>query len=441
MFAGALLSFASARYFANLVYDQWLFDSAMTLASQIKGNGAEPTLALPTSAIEMLEWDRIDRVFYDVTTAHHGRIFGNTTLPRPPITQFGQPIYYDGTIGQLAVRLAAVMIHTPSSGGDTATVVIAETLAKRNAVVRSIMAAIIPIEAGLLLLAGLSIWIAVSSTLRSVDHLTVDLARIQPNRLKPLESSQAIPQEIAPLVDALNGLIERVAEGRDALQRFVANAAHQLRTPLAALQLQTQRALRESDPVRRQEALTAVDRGMQRLTHLTQQLLTLARAEPTGAPADEQQQSVDLAAVARQTVEHWVDTAIALGIDLGYDGKASGVLVRGDQQLLTELIGNLVDNGIQYGKGGGRVTVRISTAPAILSVEDDGPGIPAAERTRVLERFYRLPASVGSGSGLGLAIANEIAARHGAHLEIGAGKGGIGTVVTVTFPAQDGSQS
>jgi two-component system sensor histidine kinase TctE len=405
----------------------------MTLASQIKGDGIEPALTLPASAIEMLEWDRIDRIFYEVTTTEHGRIFGNAFLPRPPTAQVNEPTYYDGTVGQLAVRLSAVTIHTPSSGGEAATVVVAETLAKRNAVVRSIMITIVPIEAGLLLLAGLTIWIAVSSTLRSVDRLTVDLARIQPDRLKPLESSPAIPREIVPLVDALNGLIERVVEGRNTLQRFVANAAHQLRTPLAALQLQTQRALRETDPVRRQEALTAVDKGMQRLAHLTQQLLTLARAEPTDAAASEQRQPVDLALVARQEVERWVDRAIALGIDLGYEGEGSGILVRGDQELLAELIGNLVDNGIRYGKSGGRITVRLAASPVILSVEDDGPGIPAAERTHVLERFYRLPASIGSGSGLGLAIANEIAARHEARLEIGAGEDGVGTIVTVMF--------
>src|SRR5258708_28295509 len=118
MLIGALLSFASARYFANLVYDQWLFDSAMTLASQIKGDGIEPTLTLPASAIEMLEWDRIDRIFYEVTTTEHGRIFGNAFLPRPPTTQVNEPTYYDGTVGQLAVRLSAVTIHTPSSGGE-----------------------------------------------------------------------------------------------------------------------------------------------------------------------------------------------------------------------------------------------------------------------------------------------------------------------------------
>jgi len=432
MVVGAILSFASARYFANLVYDQWLFDSAMALASQIKGNGLQPTLTLPASAVEMLEWDRLDRIFYEVSTAHHGRIFGNAALPRPATVPRDGAVYYDGMLDDRAVRVSAVTLDVPASGGDTATVIVGETRAKRDAVVRSIMMTILPIMAGLLTLAGFSIWIAVISALRSVDRLATDLTQVQPDQLTPLAST--VPAEIAPLVEALNGLIARVAEGRNTLQRFVANAAHQLRTPLAALQLQTQRALRETDPDRRQEALTAIDKGIQRLAHLTQQLLILARAEPTGA-ALEGLQPTDLALVARQEVERWVDTAITKGVDLGYEGPSSGVSVNANQQLIGELIGNLVDNGIRYGGSGSHVTVTLAQSPVILSVMDNGPGIPLPERTRVLERFYRLAASAGSGSGLGLAIANEIAERHGAQLKIESGKDGAGTVVSVKFPA------
>jgi two-component system sensor histidine kinase TctE len=430
---GALLSVATARYFANLVYDQWLFDSAMTLGSQIRGSGGQTTLSLPHSAVEMLEWDRVDRVLYEVTTAHHGRIFGNASLPHLPNAKTERPVYFNGIVNDYPVRLCAVTIPVRGSEGDTATIVMAETLAKRAAVVRSITAILVPLEGFLLLIAGLSVWIAVISTLKGVERLAGDVARLDVSRLTPLESREAIPGEIAPLVEALNGLVGRLAETRDTLQRFVANAAHQLRTPLAALQLQTQRALRETDPSNRQEALRAIERGTRRLTHLTQQLLTLARSEPSSVRARAPYQVLDLAVLVREEAENWVDTALVSGIDLGYEGPDSGVSVLGDRELLVEMIGNLVDNAIRYGRGGGRVTLKLSQAPTVLAIEDDGPGIPAAEREKVLERFYRLPTSIGEGTGLGLAIASEIAARHGTKLAIEAAASGDGTIVSVRF--------
>jgi two-component system sensor histidine kinase TctE len=442
MLIGAVLSFIAASYFANLVYDQWLYDSAMTLATQVHGNGSQAVVALPSSAVQMLEWDRVDRVFYEVTTARGGRIFGNSKLPvpvglrRPEAVSAGlagqaDTTYFNIHVGQAPVRAASVTITVPDSNGDRATVTVGETIAKRNAVVRSILSAVLPIESGLLILAGISIWIAVRSTLRSMDTLAGELARVEPEALRPLVAAEPIPQEVAPLVNALNTLIARLAEARDASTRFVANAAHQLRTPLAAIQLQTQRALREPDPKQRQEALVAADKAVQRLGHLTHQLLSLARAEPGGVPA--QTEDVDVALLAREEVEHWADAAIARDMDLGYEGPIAGLCVNGDRQLLGELIGNLLDNAIRYGRPGGRITLRLLAAPLRLSVEDDGPGIPAAERGRVLERFYRLPTTAESGSGLGLTIANEIAARHGARLEITDGPGGTGTAVTITY--------
>lgn len=430
MLVGGALTLTAAQYFATRVYDEWLYDSAMALASQIKSDGDGPTVTLPASAVEMLEYDKTDRVLYDVVSAGGEHVFGNHHLPAPPWAPGKRPVFYDGIVDGDPVRLTAVAATSPAAVGDV--VIVAETLTKRSGIVTQILAGILPIEIALLAIAGVLIWLAVTSALRRVNRLAVELAHIQTDDLRPLAEVDVLPAEIRPLAEALNGVMDRLAEARDAVRRFVANAAHQLRTPLAAMQIQVQRVLRETDADRRQEALTAVDKAMVRLTRVTQQLLTLARAEP-GSGNGANLQPVDLAALARQELEHWADAAVARGIDLGYDGPAIGPQILGDPQLLTDLVANLVDNAIRYSDANGQVTLRLSTDPVVLTVEDTGPGIAPAERERVLERFYRSPASKGTGSGLGLAIASEIAKRHGARLSLGAGENGKGSVATVAF--------
>ena len=432
MFIGALLSFASARYFAGMVHDQWLFDSVMSLATQVKGIGGKATVNLPIAAVQILEWDQTDRIFYDVSTVKLGHIYGNAVISEPIEIAVDRPSYYDSVIEGLPVRVAAVALAVPSDGNDAVTVKVAETLAKRDAVVRSIIMAMLPLEGTLLALAGLIIWFAVSSALAKFDMLSQRLEKIDIDRLAPLDQEIAAPSEVQPLVDALNSLIGRLGAAHDAQRRFVANAAHQLRTPLATVQLQTERALREADPAQHAEALSAVRNAMIRLKHLTQQLLTLARAEPESARMLELV-DVDLAVLTRDELGNWMDAAIQHDIDLGYEGPVDGIHILGEPQLLREMIANLVDNAIRYGKQGGRITVRIDTDPVRLSVEDDGPGIPAAERTRITERFYRLPSSASSGTGLGLAIVTEIASRHNAKLEISAPADGNGTLARVSF--------
>jgi two-component system sensor histidine kinase TctE len=265
-----------------------------------------------------------------------------------------------------------------------------------------------------------------------LNGLSQRLSNLDAGRLEPLAEETSTPVEVRPLVGALNQLIRRLASAYEAQRRFVSNAAHQLRTPLATMQVQTERALREADPGKQAEALADIRTAMVRLKHMTQQLLTLARAEPEGARMLEMTK-IDLAELTRDALEAWTDTAIAKSVDLGYDGPVSGVFVRGEPQLLRELIGNLVDNAIRYGRKGGTVTVRLTRAPLAIAVEDDGPGIPEPEREHVTERFYRLPSSTGGGSGLGLAIAAEIASRHNAKLAISAPAEGQGTTITITF--------
>ncbi|MFS8084407.1 MAG: sensor histidine kinase [Acidobacteriota bacterium] len=433
---GAAIAFALARHFAYGVFDQWLFDSASTLASQIKATAGHARLDLPRRAVEMFEFDTVDRVFYDVVTADGQRIFGNAALPTAhALPVGGNPVFYDAAVLGKAVRVVAVGFTTPNGESDAVTVQVAETTNKRDALVTQILLSTLLPQVVLLLLAALAIWYTVTMGMRSFDDLADRLTGYRPDRPEPLPDPRTAPVEVRPLLLALHDMVGRLAEAQASQQRFIANASHQLRTPLAALQLQAERALREPDPIKHLAALESLLKTMTRLGHISHQLLMLARAEPVSKSALSLR-PLDLAALARAELEQWTDAAIAQGADLGYEGPATGVTVDGEPQLLHELIGNLVDNAVRYGGRGARITLGLRAEPlVVLLVDDDGPGIPETERTLVLERFYRQAQSPGEGAGLGLAIAREIAARHGAELRIESTPAGRGTRVTVTFPA------
>ncbi len=432
---GAFVSTGLAVHFGNVVHDRWLLDSAMALGTQLRSGGAGPRLALPASAVEMFEWDSVDRIYEDVVAADGEHLFGNTVFPPLPVgPATDEPRYFDGTIGGHAVRVVAVSVAGPPPESRVVTIQVAETMKKREALVREIILMIVPLQSIILLLAGAFIWFAVTSSLATLDETASRLRRYTPDGLVPVRDDNGVPSEVKPLILAINQLIGKLAESREAQQRFVANAAHQLRTPLATLQVQTERALRETDPKRHGEALTDVVKAVSRMRHLTQQLLTLSRSDPSSA-AMLRMESVDLAQLARAELERWADLAIERNIDLGYDGPESGVNVPGEHRLLAELLGNLVDNAIQYGGAGGKITVGIATDPPRVFVDDDGPGISPLERERVFEAFYRTRDSVAGGCGLGLTIAREIAARHGALLTIVDPPRARGTRVEVVFPA------
>jgi two-component system sensor histidine kinase TctE len=287
----------------------------------------------------------------------------------------------------------------------------------------------------LILIASAFIWLAVTSSLRTLDDIAARLAGYEPEGLVPVGTVENVPSEVKPLVKSLNQLISKLSDAQDTQRRFVANAAHQLRTPLATLQVQTERALREPDPAKHSDALSHVLDAVTRLRHVVHQLLTLARSDRTDRPNQHALTMVrlDLAELARDELERWADAAITRDIDLGYDGPEKGIEIEGEPHLLRELIGNLVDNAIRYGRPGGEATLGLTTAPVTLYVDDNGDGIPAEERTLVLERFYRRSEANGDGSGLGLAIAREISARHGARLSIRDNPCSHGTRIEVVF--------
>jgi len=429
---GAVGGMAIARHVGNVVHDRWLLDSAMTLAAQVKAQDGHVALALPPAAIEVLEWDRVDRIYWQASSTRQGTLLRNAALPAPPqALALNQPRYYDATVNGTSVRVVALEQAAPGGVDDTVRILVAETMQKREHMAGKLLAQWAPLQIAVLLLAGAFIWLAVTRNLRKVDSIAASLGTYDADSLVPIADTDRMPVEIEPLTTAINRLILKLSEEQALQKRFISNAAHQLRTPLATLQVQTQRVLREHDPVKHNDALGDVDRAVGRLHHVTQQLLTLMRSEREGEK-HLRQVPVDLAALARGVVERWADSALAKDIDLGYEGPDDGVMLAGEPHLLGELLGNLIDNAIRYTPVGGTVTLALAEHPLRLTVEDDGPGIPAHERALVLERFYRGSNSdVAGGCGLGLPIAREIAARHGARLRIEAGAQGRGTRVMV----------
>jgi two-component system sensor histidine kinase TctE len=280
---------------------------------------------------------------------------------------------------------------------------------------------------------------AVQRALRPLLSLKEAVERRSPRDLSVIDEG-ASPEEVRPLVDSLNRLFVLVNAQAESQRRFVADAAHQLRTPLAGLQAQVEAWAQEASarPAHGTLALPAdqivkLRNATRRTSQLANQLLALSRADARGMHS-QPEQSVDLKALCEDSLQVHLDAATARGIDLGLDAQA--VRVMGHEWLLRELLSNLVDNAVKYSHEGGSVTIRCGRRgnEAFLEVEDDGPGVAAAERPRILERFYRVQGTQGEGNGLGLAIAEEIARVHHSHLQLQPGAGGRGLKVTLPLP-------
>ena len=431
---------AVGAYFLSLepaseAYDQALVDVGIALGERIRSSGDGYAFDLPGAAEQVLRTDKYDAIFYQLRRPDGSTLAGDRDLPAPPRSAEPEDgiIAYDAEYRGQPIRVIALLVPC---GGEICTVQVAETTNKRDNLARSIvLSSLVPalaIAAATLLI----VWIGVKRGLAPLEDLSAEIRARSARDLRPIDPGHA-PQEARPLVGALNQLFHQVDESSTSQQRFLANAAHQLRTPLAGLQAHTEIALAQGVPEAQRAQLEQIHRATIRTARLASQLLALARVEPGGARVDVAA-PVNLRAVVEDAADEWVHRALAREIDLGFE--LADATAQGDALLLREALSNLIHNALEYTPAGGRVTVRTGVrgeggnARAFLAVEDDGPGIPPAERARVLERFYRVPGTVGTGSGLGLAIVREIALAHRAELDIGAGEGGRGCKVGLTFP-------
>jgi two-component system sensor histidine kinase TctE len=309
---------------------------------------------------------------------------------------------------------------------------VGETLHKRNRLIAEILVAEL-VPTLLIALASIALaWFGVTHGLKPLEYLRSELLGRAPRDLRPLSEAPA-PIEVAPLVRDFNALLGRLREANTMQQRFLANAAHQLRTPLAGLQMHLELLLRRELPGDVRAEIERMHTATVRASRLANQLLALAKAESPPDHAAELK-IIDLKSIADAAARDWAPQAMARKIDLGFSLEHAPI--RGDPLLLPELIDNLIDNALRYTPTGGAVTVNTGSEDetSYLSVEDTGPGIPAGERNKVRERFYRVAGTPGDGSGLGLAIAQEVVDRHAGVLEIEARNGSGGTRVRVCFP-------
>ena len=433
-----VVTYYYAYNFATLAYDYSLFDSALDISRQTRMRDGALQVDLPSAALDMLESDTHDSVFYMVTDAKGEFIAGHRGLPLPTEeTPPGKPVYYDGSYRGYPVRLAALNTKVKNGEGDASMLVlVAETLNKRRTLANEVLVGMLLPEFLLIALIGALVWFGIERGLRPLATLQAEIGSRSHRDLSPLPEHNA-PGEVRALIHAMNDLLARLAGALSGQQRFIADAAHQLRTPLAGIRTQAELALRQLNLEDMQHTLVQLNTATGQTTHLVNQLLSLARAEP-GAARTQAMQTLDLDVLLRDTTTEWVPRAIARNIDLGFEASADGggsARVEADALLLREMLGNLLDNAIRYTQPGGRVTVRVSVDAhdVLLSVEDNGPGIPLEERERVFERFHRVLGTGVEGCGLGLAIVREIAAGHNAEVRLTAGAHGAGTLVVLRF--------
>jgi len=418
--ASALLMVAAwffGRNAADRAYDHMLSASALAIAESVYVRNNALRVDLPYASLDMLDFARDERVFYAVLAPSGETVTGYGDLPAPPNGPVSgrKATFFDARYRDTTVRVVSIrqLVAEPELSG-WATVRVAQTRVARDALARDMaLGAAVPILLLLTIMLTL-VAIAVRRGLTPLRELSAELARRPPTDLRPLATSG--PREIAPLVEALNGFMERLEQSLEQLRRLIGDAAHQLRNPLASLQAQTELALEESDPERRTYLLRRIDSHARTTNRLTRQLLADAIIGHRGSlPVRE---PIDLAELVDQSVREAVPLADDSRERVLRRFAVTTAPIMGDSITLREALRNLVENALLH--GGSQAFVEIALEPTdhgfIVSVTDDGPGIPKAEHPRVVQRFERGQNASTSGSGLGLAIAAAVARQHGSEL-------------------------
>jgi len=469
-----VLTWLVAQGIANKPFDRELGEMVRALSKEVSVRGADGPRAqavfkLPAGASEILHTDEADDIYYQVLGLRGEFLSGDSALPVPADEDRAAPgelRFRDDTIKGDSVRVAYMWVNVSERTIESAStsandrnadrnadraaaalplVQVAETLGKRSRLATEIIKGVILPQFVILPLAVLLVWLALARGIAPLNELQQRIRRRDIDDLSPIDEREA-PEEVSPLVRAINDLLGRLDKSMRAQKHFLADAAHQLKTPLAGLRTQAELAQRQidagqHDPQALKKSLQQIARSSQSAAHMVNQLLAMARAEDQQHAS--QRQVVNLARLATETVRDFVPRALEKRIDLGYEGPEpsgstlrppsghesatlarhpQGPLVVGHALLLRELIRNLVDNALLYTPAGGTVTVRVVDDPfgqvVVLQVEDSGPGIAPAEREQVFQPFYRSLGTNVDGSGLGLAIVREIALQHGAEVTL-----------------------
>jgi two-component system sensor histidine kinase TctE len=430
------LTWLVAQAIANRPYDRELADVVLALARQSSvqmSEGPHPAVARrrelerTAAAFARSDDDEDDRTYFQVLGSRGELVAGDPRLavPANDVRPTSAVRFRDDVLLDEAVRVAFVQLPGVDGQGS-ALVQVAETLGKRSRLATEIIKGVLLPQFVILPLAVLLVWFALARGIRPLAELQQRIRQRVSTDLSAIPVG-GVPDEVAPLVESINDLLHRLDTTIATQRHFLADAAHQLKTPLAGLRMQAELATREidsgrSDPASMKHTLRQISLSSQRAAHMVNQLLAMARAEDSGQLL--RPVPLDVAALVRTVVQDFVPKAMDRRIDLGYEGPGADdpVQLLGEPVLLGELVRNLVDNALQYTPPGGTVTARLLPDPfgqvVVLQVEDTGPGIPAAEREAVFRPFYRALGTQVDGSGLGLAIVQEIAVRHGGEVVV-----------------------
>lgn len=421
-------------HFTHLAYDRGLEDTVETLAGQVTFMVDDVLINLPLAARQMIEYDQVDKVYFSITDEHGHMLAGNRKLPGSNMKETRDNTdFYDGEFEGVPVRIAEYHLEHPFGGG-LFFVRVAETLNKREALAREVLIYMTPPQ--LMFLAGITwlVWLGIGRGVAPLRRIRDAIAQRTHEDLSPLDES-GLPSEVHQQVRVINELMLRLGNTLDSQRRFIADATHQLRTPITVLRTRTELALRTSDPETLRNIVQEFDSATARLVRLANQLLNLSRAE-AGLQGSLTLGPLNVAEVVEDAVAGFVPMAIEKDIEIRADIAPGLPALNGDPQLLSEMLGNLLDNAIRYSPSGGHVEISVNADANLIQfiVQDDGPGIPVAERNRVIERFYRQAETVSEGSGLGLAIAREIARLHRGTVALEAGYRDRGLKVIVAIP-------
>ncbi len=425
-----VLTWFVAQSAAGKPFDEALEINVGELAALVKVQEGQLEFTMPMPARTLLRASEPVTVYYQVLGARGEFVSGERNLPLPPLEEeplFGQVRLRDDHFMGDSIRVAYKWLEVDLPMARPVLVQVAETLDKRALLATEIVKGVMLQQFVILPLAVLLVWLGLAYAIKPLNKLEERIRARKPDDLSPLDD-RSVPQEVAPLVSSVNDLLQRLTKSIEYQKRFLADAAHQLKTPLAGLRMQADLAQREGVSAEEFKlSLRQIGNASVRATHTVNQLLALARAEGSSSAMD--LQDCDLAALTVAVVQDCLPRAIEKAIDLGYEGEApgaKGVTFDGNPTLLAELIRNLLVNAINYTpsspKHPGVVTARVLADPfgkvVLLQVEDSGPGIAQAEREMVFKPFYRVLGSGVDGSGLGLRIVQEIAQLHHAGVSI-----------------------
>jgi len=445
-----VLTWLVAQGIAGKPFDRALEYNAGVLAQYITVQHAQVRFSLPQPARELLRAEDSDTVYYQVLGPQGQVLSGDVELPAPLQDEHnpvGEVRLRDLSLGGVDLKVASMWVHLDMPGNQLALVQVAETMDKRAVLATEIVKGVMLPQFVVLPVAMLLVWLALAQAIKPLNRLEETIRARKPDDLSPLDA-QAVPMEVVPLVASVNDLLLRLKDSIATQKRFLADAAHQLKTPLAGLRMQADLAQRQDASAEELKlSLRQIGRSSIRATHTVNQLLALARAESSAAVLAHQ--PCDMARLTMDVVRDCAPRAVENQIDIGYEGAqpgSVGVKINGNATLLQEMVRNLVDNAINYSQpppgAQAVITVRlladVLAKTLTLQVEDSGPGIAPAERELVFQPFYRALGNEADGSGLGLPIVLEIARQHRASVTLHDSRPGHmppGACFTVQFDA------